>query len=298
MIDVKLFGATKVTVDGVVRTATDLGGFKPLQILTMLAVELGTPVPKDRLAEQLWETAVPERYRAILESYVCVLRRGLGVERGRGGALATTHQGYVLDPGQVRVDLAEARRLLTRAASGRGDVVAVAKRALDVAREELLLDEAYAGWAARDRDAFSALLARACTQAAMVALDSGDSAAAVGLARTAASCNGVDEGASQLLMRALWSDGRRAEALRAYADLRAATLDDVGVEPGPASQQLYLAILQDEPARQESTSGAGRREIGMLVRLLRQALESSPTDVLDSERGMFDNLRAVLLEAH
>ena len=121
MITITLFGATKVSVDDVYKTTSELGGLKPLQILTMLAVELGHPVTKERLAEQLWEEegGIPPRYRSFLEAYVCLLRRGLGIRRERGAALATTHQGYLLDPDQVRVDLADAQRLLTRAARGR-----------------------------------------------------------------------------------------------------------------------------------------------------------------------------------
>jgi DNA-binding SARP family transcriptional activator len=97
-------------------------------------------------------------------------------------------------------------------------------------------------------------------------------------------------------MLALWRSGRRAEALRAYADLRAATLDELGVEPGPVSQDLYLAILRGDDRMARATGSVGERhEIGTLVRLLRQALESGGGPLPGVETGVVEGLRGVLL---
>src|SRR5215217_5855697 len=87
-IRVELFGATAVVLpDG--SRVTDLGGIKPRQVLEMLALSVGAPVSKDRLVEQLWGGNPPRTFMATLESYISLLRRRLGVGRGRGSALAT-----------------------------------------------------------------------------------------------------------------------------------------------------------------------------------------------------------------
>jgi hypothetical protein len=48
------------------------------------------------------------------------------------------------------------------------------------------------------------------------------------------------------LMLALYRSGRQAEALRSYHDARHELVEELGVEPGPALQQLYRSILRQE----------------------------------------------------
>lgn len=270
MISIKLLGSTTIKVDGEERTTSDLGGTRPRQILEMLAVDLGSPVPKDRLAEALWEGTPPATYRATVESYVCVLRRGLGIDGGRTSALGTTHRGYVLDAARAQVDLVEVRRLLRNASTGpRRQAVENALQALAMITGELLVDEAYAAWAERERESLARLLTQACTDAATVANDGGDLDAAIRLARTATEQGVLAEAAWQALMTGLWRSGREAEALAAYADLRYRTLDELGVEPGRVSEALYLAILRQDGRQADRSTGL---EVATLLRLLRQAL--------------------------
>ena len=49
-------------------------------------------------------------------------------------------------------------------------------------------------------------------------------------------------------MLALYRAGRQAEALQAYHDARRALVDELGIEPSPALQQLYRSILRQEAA--------------------------------------------------
>ena len=79
MIDIKLFGPTVISGAGSRLVGSDLGGSKPRQLLEMLALDLGAPVAKDLLAERLWDGRPPASYIATVESYVCSLRRRLGL---------------------------------------------------------------------------------------------------------------------------------------------------------------------------------------------------------------------------
>src|SRR4051812_18044022 len=99
MMHVKLFGSTAVVIEDGAVAVTDLGGVKPRQILEILALSAGAPVPKDRLAELLWGGAPPKSYVGALERYVCVLRRRLGQGRGRGGGVGATSNRDLLGPG-------------------------------------------------------------------------------------------------------------------------------------------------------------------------------------------------------
>jgi DNA-binding SARP family transcriptional activator len=285
MWDIKVFGTTAVTTSAGVVTAGAMGGVKPRQILEILVAEAGNPVPKDRLAELLWNGEPPRSYVGTLESYVCVLRRRLSAGTdGRGSAIVTSTQGYVLDLADVRVDLVELRRLLraARTSTPRESVQGV-ERALGLVRGELFASEAYAPWADRERAVVQRELVTACTQAAEQALALGDVASAARLAAAAVGQDGLAEQAAHVLIRALWSGGRRSDALRAYLELRQAMVTELGTEPGQRTQALYLEILRDEPAPARR-AGDGRAEVATLMRLLRQALETIPgVEVPDSD---------------
>jgi SARP family transcriptional regulator, regulator of embCAB operon len=288
MLRITLFGSTRVERDGQHWHAAALGGVKQRQLLEMLATNLGTPVPKDRLAERLWDGQPPPSYVATLESYICVLRRRLGVEPGSLSALATTNKCYVLDPGQVEVDLVEVTSTL--ASMSPADVLST----LDGLPGDLLASEPYAGWADAERDKFAQLVASVCTGSAHLALEAGCTASALRLAHTAVQQNYFSEAARRELMHALWLSGEGTQALAAYAELRARMLDDLGMEPGPVSQKLYLDILR-------GSEGQGREqdrlEVTTLIRLLRQALESSGrTDVL-VEPNLLQVARMLLAQA-
>ena len=46
------------------------------------------------------------------------------------------------------------------------------------------------------------------------------------------------------LMRALHATGRTAEALACYRPMRRRLADELGIDPGPHLQQMYLEILR------------------------------------------------------
>lgn len=269
MLKINVVGQTVTENDGVRRGSRELGGIKPRQLLQMLALEPGTPRSKDVLADQLWEGRPPDSWLATIESYMCVLRRRLGVERGRGSALATTSSGYVLDPEQVEVDLVRIRSLL--ASPELGDIIT----AVDLLDRELLIEEPYAPWACSAREALGELVADAGTRAARQANQLGQHDVAARLARTAVSHSYYSEPAWRELMQALWQSHGRSEAVRAFEQLRLGMRTELGLEPGTATHALYLEILH------AGSSGAGTttcaEEIDMLLHQLRRALKHTPS---------------------
>src|SRR5204863_6578846 len=58
------------------------------------------------------------------------------------------------------------------------------------------------------------------------------------------------------LMLALYRSGRQAEALGVYQGLRRVLVDELGIEPGPALQQLNGAILRQEVSLQPPGAAA------------------------------------------
>lgn len=282
MLDIRLFGETIVTTPQGAVTSGSLGGAKPRQILEILALAAGTPVPKEYLADLLWDGHPPRSYLATLESYVCVLRKSLGLARGRDSALATTMRGYVLDPGAVRVDLTSFRADVraARAAATPAAALERIEQALGRVTGELLAGDTYATWAAREREQFRPELVAAATYGATLALELGQHDAAVRMAGTAVGQDALAEAAWRLLMRALCAAGRTSEALRAYGELRDHVGTELGTEPSQESVDLYLQILRgDQGARTTTTTAQlpdGREEVRALMNLLRQAVASIP----------------------
>jgi DNA-binding SARP family transcriptional activator len=273
MIYVKMLGTTVVEVDGVALPDGALGG-RLLQVLEILALNAGSPVPKEVLADQVWDGAPPPTYVGTLESYVCVLRKRLGLVGGRRSSLATRERGYILGGPDVEVDIQRFDNL-THAASRRTaqDRIRAACAALELVRGPLLADQPYAGWAVHAREAFDHELAKTLVPLAALAIVTGDHEAAGSLARVVTDHDPYCEAAWQQVIRAHWLAGEPGAALRAYAALRQVLFDDLGERPSPQSQELYLTILR---AQEEARPATLSQELGLLLRLLRRALEGTP----------------------
>lgn len=297
MLEIKLFGPTTVATDTTTITATDLGGVKPRQILEILSLSPGTPIAKDRLADMLWDGEPPKTYVGTLESYVCVLRRNLGLTKGRRSVLATTSAGYVLDIHEARVDLVEFRKLLQSAATAEATrSIELTERALTMAGSTLLAGEAYTGWAAHERNCVQQELVTACVRASSQALAAGRLDTAIRLANAGIERDRFAENAVQNLMRALWKSGRRCEALKTYAELRTAMVEELGLEPGAGTYDLYMEILRDDASPRQLAPGNERTELKTLLGLLRQTLESIPGVELPGHDGELAEIAVRVLE--
>jgi DNA-binding SARP family transcriptional activator len=274
VIEISVIGAVTASVDG--RPAVRLSA-KQRQVLAILALEAGAPVSKERLADLLWQGAPPASAVATLDSYVCVLRRALGLRAGRTSQLATTAAGFRLSEAEdVRIDLCRFREL-TRATPDVSSavVLAAAEQALALAQAELLADVPYPDWAVRARDAFRADVVALCLRGAQRANGLGEWTRAERLARAATDRDPMSEEAWRQLMVARWLGGRRSAALAAYGELRAAMAEALGEEPGADLQELYLTILRELPTGDHaSTDQLG--ELRALLQLLRQALDCLP----------------------
>lgn len=271
MLRIQLIGDTTV-VQGTHRlTGRDLGRPMPRRILQILALEPGTVRSKDVLAEWLWEGRPPASYVATLEAHLCVLRRTLGIARGRNGVLATTSRGYVLDADEVDVDVVAVRRLLTS-----GDVDAAAT-ALDRISGDLLVEEPYAAWAQQARLDLDELVTRSCGAAAAQANRTGRHGLAVRLAEAAVRRGYFGESDWRELMLALWHTDGAARAVRVYQQLQRSLQTELGVDVSPETHRLYLQIVQGSPRERHATE-----EAQFLLNRLHTLLTSSPAVSLQS----------------
>ena len=267
-----LFGPTRVHRSGGTIDHSALGGVKPRQVLEILAVAAGSPVPKDRLAEMLWDGHPPRSYAGTLESYVCLVRRALGLS-GRHSGIGTVMHGYLLDPDRLTVDLVEFRRLAGGAGVRCDDArLAEVERAVTLADGTLLASDEYAAWAVSEREVVARQLASAAVEGAGCALRLGRPDTAVRLARVAVAQDSFDEAACRVLITALDAAGRRPEAIRAYLALERSLSQELATVPSPSTTRCYLAVLGRSDGPGEGRGGA--RELRLLLDLVRERVHA------------------------
>nr|WP_237741678.1 BTAD domain-containing putative transcriptional regulator [Tsukamurella sp. 1534] len=128
-------------------------------------------------------------------------------------------------------------------------------------------------------------------RAALAALESRDYSAARALAERRVADDPIDEPARVLLMRALAGEGRTAEALAAYADLRRTLAAELGMDPGDEAERVHRALLASTAEGPAPTreSGGPAGPFG-----LAQGLTAESTPLVGRKAELADLRRAVV----
>ncbi|WP_170023576.1 AfsR/SARP family transcriptional regulator [Isoptericola jiangsuensis] len=223
----------------------------PMQqaVFALLLASRGRTVSLDRIVEMLWGDDPPVSARNQVQKYVGRLRQllepGIGAHQG-GSCLVATRGGYRLETIALDCELSrfdEAVRDL-RQATDTAVVMDAARTALDLAHLEAFCD---LDPELREREEFRAL----DRQTVAVALAAAD--AALGLGRAGEVVDAVravaytaphDEPLQARVLRLLAADGRTAEALVVYDNVRRRLREDLGVEPGGELRGLYAELLR------------------------------------------------------
>jgi DNA-binding SARP family transcriptional activator len=246
-------------------------------VLVPLLLGAGRVCSTDHIIDAVWGAAPPGKAYNAVQAHISVLRRMLEPERAPrepSRVIQSIGRGYVIGPREFSADAFQFRQLVGEAATARvqGDVTQAAKglrEALDLWHGPALLDvPGPFAQAHRERLAEERLAA----YEELVDLE------------LAAAKGPLDHDLTELLrehphrerlhglhMRLLHHNGRRPDALAAYATARKRLAEDLGLDPGPELQALHRAILADdhppprtEPITISSTSSTARTEPGRL----------------------------------
>jgi DNA-binding SARP family transcriptional activator len=272
----RLFGGLSV-VGGDGRAA-QLGGRKQRAVLAALLLELGRPVPTDRLIDRVWGDVPPPRAEASLQAYVSRLRRQLEPE-GPGGpghaVLLSEPGGYRIAADRRAVDLALFDELRSDAAAAlaAGDAARAAElydRALAL-HGPLLPELAGEDWVVEAATRIETAHADALDGLFEARLALGAGREIVGALEAAVAAYPYRERLRGQLAVALYRAGRQTDALRALAEARRILAEDIGVEPGHELRQVEADILAQAnhlaapaPAGGAPPATAGRRPAGQL----------------------------------
>ncbi|MEV4132091.1 BTAD domain-containing putative transcriptional regulator [Dactylosporangium sp. NPDC049742] len=244
----------------------DTGTPKQRAVLAMLTMQPGRTVSVQRLIDELWSDEPPERAIASLQAYVSRLRRALEpgrTARDRSTVLVSRAPGYQLMVPADAVDAARFAAAVEQARTGTDPAVAlqVLTDALHLWRADPLPELGDSPLARAERGRLQELRLIAVEERSEALLRLGRAAEVAYLSESALAEAPYRERLWGQLMLALYRSGRQAEALAAYGRARAGLVDELGIEPGPALQQLEQDILRQaphlaEPVSATPTSGA------------------------------------------
>ena len=234
---IQLCGRLVARIEGR-RVETELPGRQGRLAFAFLAVNRYRPVPRDELADALWdEPAASDRLSPLLSK----LRSVVPLD-GRGEV-------RLVLPGAASIDLEAASEGLHRAESAvaQSDFAGAwspGRVAQHVASREFLAGED-APWIAEQRRRLEEILVRslelvgrACVEIGGGELDTAERAARRLIVRAP-----YRESGHRLLMETLAARGNAAEALLVYDALRCRLRDELGAAPSAPTQELHRRLL-------------------------------------------------------
>jgi DNA-binding SARP family transcriptional activator/tetratricopeptide (TPR) repeat protein len=244
-VEVRLVGRLTVVRDGVTLPDKEVGSRKARTLLAVLAAQPSLPHDADWLAGLLWPDDPPQSPADNVATLVSRLRGVLGA-----AAIEGDRAGWCLGAG-VQVDVDEAARLVNaiqqRLAAEPALALTAVTTALRLLDGDVLVGEPDAEWTGELRDRAQQLVRRGRHLGAEAALEVGEQATAVGLAELAVAADPFDETAVRLLLRASSLAGEPARGLAAYERLRVTLADELGTDPAPETQTLFLDQLAERP---------------------------------------------------
>ncbi|MBN6042215.1 AfsR/SARP family transcriptional regulator [Amycolatopsis sp. 195334CR] len=244
--------------------ALELGTPKGRLLLAVLLSRPGRLVAEDALADALWGEDPPKSAAKNVQTYVHRLRQRLGDP----DRIVREGAGYLVRAARDELDSARFEDLAGRA-----------RAAEDPAEARRLFGEALVLWRGPAFDGFADVPALTAEAARLdelrlgvleeridVDLRLGRHGELLGELTALTMQHPLRERMWAQLMLALYRDGRRADALQAYLQVRTVLAEETGVEPGQQLRELHRVVLGDE-----STVDTAAPETG-IVRMLPPAL--------------------------
>lgn len=238
-----------------------LGGPMQRRILAALALRRNEVVSVPYLVDLIWpDGEAPARAAHNVRTYIHRLRSAFDDE---GTRLETVGAGYRLRLGDRELDAARFEQLAgtARRLAATGEVIG-ALDAIDAAEQlwrGLPIEEfRYEDWAVVDVTRLRELHIEVRTLRAEALTDAGRSPDAIAVLEGLIHDEPLRERPRALLMRALHTSGRHADALRAFQDFRRSLIEETGIEPSQELVELDRAIAVGQLA----TGGTTRRGVG------------------------------------
>jgi DNA-binding SARP family transcriptional activator/class 3 adenylate cyclase/WD40 repeat protein len=249
LFEFRILGPLEAVRDGV---AVPLHRSQPRALLALLLLHANEIVSADRLIDGLWGEKPPQNAANALQAAVSRLRRQLLHGAEAVDLIRTRPPGYVIEVAEDGLDLARFQRLVERAreAFRAGEAEAAARllrEALAIWRGPALVDLAREGFLQREAERLEEERITALELRIDADLASGRHSVVVGELDALVGEHPYREGLRGHLMLALYRAGRQAEALAVYQEGRRLLVEELGIEPSRALQELERSILTQDP---------------------------------------------------
>lgn len=251
--EVRVYLAGRVAIDVAGEIVVDERDFRGRQgrlAFAYLVSRRERSVSRDEIARLLWPDAAPDAWDAGLSAILSRLQSLLTRPslRSRGAALSRGYgQARIILPPDTWVDVEVAASAVDAAegAFRSGDFRAAfgpATVAATIARRPFLAD-ATGAWSEQQRERLRWQHLRALDCLGQVWLLNSEPALAVETAAEALAIDPLRESSYLVLMKAHAAMGNRARAVTTYHDLRRRLADEIGIDPTPEAEQVYLSLL-------------------------------------------------------
>jgi DNA-binding SARP family transcriptional activator len=235
----RVLGPVEADLDG---RPLRLGGARQCALLALLVVRANQIVPIGRLVDEIWGDDPPASAQNILQGYVSDLRKVLG-----RGTIETRGSGYALVADERLVDLSRFEALVARAGLEDPETAAgLLADALALWRGPALADVSGESFAGPVIARLEELRLLASERRIAAELECGRHRDVVGELEQLVAEHPLRESLCGHLMLALYRSGRQAEALEVCRTVQRALAEQIGIDLGPALQQLQGAILRQE----------------------------------------------------
>ncbi|MFF3018542.1 BTAD domain-containing putative transcriptional regulator [Streptomyces sp. NPDC057939] len=228
----------------------DLGHLRQQAVLAALALCAGRPLSRQELLDDVWGLEPP--VANVVPVYIYRLRKALHTGDGPDSVIGPARRGYRLVPGAVDLDVARLAELVAEIGTAEragepAEAVRLCSRALGMFRGELL-----AGLPGPLAELERLRLTERRIALVQRKLDwqlrLGQDAEAIAELFALSVAHPLNEPLAAMLMRALYRNGRQADALTVFDGARRRLSEDLGVAPSPMLRRTHRMILRGDEA--------------------------------------------------
>lgn len=251
---VRLFGGFETAVGGRLVNESDWKKRKARLLFTILVLDQGKGIARDRILEHLWPDMDQERAQGNLYVIWSTMKRVLmGADHGGEkcpyvisvGSLCKVMTDYVRsDVGDFEQSILAARTL--RASDKPIDALVEYRRIIDLYRGDLLAADCYDDWFSELRQFYRAEFLDAMLQAGELLQQQGESLQSLSFLRRGLRVDPTREDLYQSALRSQIAAGQRSSAIDTYMLCKSHLSEELGLDPSAETQALYMRILAME----------------------------------------------------
>jgi DNA-binding SARP family transcriptional activator/predicted ATPase len=244
---INLFGNLRISFAGGPVTAVNTNRLRSL--LAYLILHGDAPQPRERLAFALWPGSSESQARTNLRQLLHHLKRALPAECN---LLETTHLTVRWrQDGTCAIDILDFQAAIAEAAGARteNDRAREIQSLATAAQlyEDDLLPGLYDDWLTPLREEYRKRISEVLQRLAGLFEEQKEYGLAIPYAERLAALDPLGESHHQLLIRLYAFNHDRSSALRAYHRCKRVLRREMGVEPDPATVELFEQVLKAEP---------------------------------------------------